>query len=127
MHDEEPDGTHLYRQSAVSNWSAAVPVPESEWHEETADGPEHRGQPFTARTLFVYARGGVAIRVSGPNIKQDGTAGKYTLYHTVTREYAAQEYPRALAGLNTQLGRLAGLIRADADEACKEISLALPG
>jgi hypothetical protein len=126
------DGAQLYRMSAAGNWHVAVDISEAEQRAETAGGvvPQHTGGLFTARSLYVhaYAGGGEPRwQVSGPNIRQDGSAGRYTLRRVITRECAEQAYPRALAGLVTALARLAWLVRADADTACAEIAMALPG
>jgi hypothetical protein len=125
-------GAHLYRISAGGNWNATMPISEDEQRTEVAGGVvrHHTGEEFTARELYVHASrtgGEPWWQVMGPNIRKDGSAGKYMLRRAVTREYAAQAYPRTLAYLDRALGELAGVIRADADEACKEISLALPG
>lgn len=125
-------GAHLHRMSAVGNWNASAPVRPDEQRTETAGGvvPQHAGEDFTVHGLYVHASrhgGPPRWQVYGPNIRQDGTDGQYTLRRAVTREYATVAYPAAVAALNGALSQLAGLIRADADTACAEISMALPG
>lgn len=119
-----------YRESAVNRWSMGVPVPGAEQRTEICDGPEHDGRPFAARTLRVFpARWGseaITWVLAGPNIRQDGTTGKYELHRKVPRDYAGRQYPEALAALDAALHGLQALVRSDAEAACAQISRALP-
>jgi hypothetical protein len=131
---EPAAGADGYRESAVNRWSMGIPVPVAEQrHPEICPGPEHAGKAFAVRTLRAYpSRSGSVDRhpitwvLSGPNIRQDGTPGKLTLHRKVTRAYAAQEYPDALACLDEALRGLQKLVRSDAEAACGQISKALP-
>lgn len=119
-----------YRESAVNRWSMGVPVPLAEQKDRYCDGPEHQGKLFRVSTLYVFpARWGsehITWKLFGPNIRQNGTPGKYTLARKISRDYAAEEYPQALAALDGTLHDLKVLVRSDADAACEQIDRALP-
>lgn len=119
-------GAHLHWQPVHGRWSADVPVPEAEQKHDYSDSASHHGKlMLTARLrVFVFGQGRFAYRVAGPNIRQDGTPGAYTLGRDLTRDEAARDYPAAWAAMVTALGELAAYVRADADLTAAEIARA---
>jgi hypothetical protein len=122
----------FYVQSPAGRWNATAPILAGERQAETAGGvvPQHTGEEFTAQALYVHGVYGTRApqwQVYGPNIRADGSPGRYTLRRAVTRDYAITVYPDAAAALFAALSELAVTIRADAEEATAEIRVALTG
>lgn len=117
------NGAELAWQTSTLRWSAGVPVPEAERRHTDCDGPEHKGALFEVRTLRVYERldGNAAYQVSGPNIRADGSFGKYWLRQRISVEAAARDYPQAWTAMVTALQELAQHVRADGARAAVDI------
>jgi hypothetical protein len=108
-------------------WSVTVPIAEEEQRQEADNGysRSHSGKPFTADTLRIAAvYQGAIYQVTGPNIRADGSAGKFTYRRKVSRDYAESTYPAAMAVAVETAGKLAAQIRADAEQACADIAQA---
>jgi hypothetical protein len=124
------DSCDIYRQSPRGRWSISVPVESAEHRHLYSDGRENSGGLFeTARLRVFMLPGGArpATRLSGPNIRQNGTAGALTLSRETSQEDIMRDYPKAWEAAVTVLGELAGKIREDAELACAEIALATAG
>lgn len=118
------NGAQLHYQPIAGNWSASVPVGRAEQRTEVCDGPEHQGKDFRTDTLYIFYRGYIGrarYKLFGPNLRQDGSEGRYRMGRETTREYADEVYPDATTALAVALGTLAELITADAETARAEI------
>jgi hypothetical protein len=124
------DSRDIYRQSPRGRWSISVPVPESEHRHLHSDTREGSFGLFETTRLHVFMLPGgarPATRLSGPNIRQNGTAGALTRSRETSREDIMRDYPQAWEAAVAVLGELAGKIREDAELACAEIALATTG
>jgi hypothetical protein len=108
-----PEVVNGHAESALGRWSMSAEIPEGEQDRQICDGGfsgTHRGEPFAARTLSVgpgLADGGPLWRISGPNIRADGSDGKYRLARRVRQRAEIEDhYPEALAALDAALGQL---------------------
>ena len=121
------NGAEFHWQGSRGRWAVSVPVPDAEHRHLYCDGPEHRGQLFEIARLRVFARlidRPAEFRLAGPNIRQDGTPGAYTLAKQITCEDAARDYPETWAAAQEALTELIRLVQGDADLACAEIARA---
>jgi hypothetical protein len=119
----------FYKESPVGRWSVTVPVLDGEQAREVSDGA-FRGSEFQPDRLRVsppfFGRDEVArYKLSGPNVRGDGTLGNRDLERQVSQGYAEKSYPAALAEAKAALEELAGMIRADAERADAEIRRAI--
>lgn len=121
------DGAQLTWQGSRGRWAVSVPVPDNEHRHLYCDGPEHRGQLFETARLRVFAwliDRPAKFRLAGPNIRQDGTPGAYTLAKQVRPGDAARDYPEAWKAAQEALTELIMLVQGDADLTCAEIARA---
>jgi hypothetical protein len=121
------EGTELQRESPQGRWSISVPVPEDERRHLYSDTARRPGQLFETARLRIFMLPGTRhheLRLSGLNIRQDGTPGAYTLRREIARTDVMRDYPRTWNAAVTALGELAARIRGDAETACAEIVLA---
>jgi hypothetical protein len=113
----------------VGNWSVLVKVPPAETRDEDATGTRgtrrdagYRGKFITDRLRITHARSGdVIYRLTGANIRADGTPGKITLTRIVSRDYLDKTYPVTMIDAKAALTELAGEISRDAGTACRVI------
>jgi hypothetical protein len=126
-----PEVVNGHAESALGRWSMSAEIPEGEQDRQICDGGfsgTHRGEPFAARTLSVgpgLADGGPLWRISGPNIRADGSDGKYRLARRVRRAEIEDLYPEALAALDAALAQLQAIVRAQAASAVAQIGRAM--
>jgi hypothetical protein len=124
------EGTRIHKESPAGRWAVSVPVAPGECRTAVCNGNAWRGDSLRPSELRVRAsRSGGRIRhvLAGPNLRADGTDGGRTLIREISRADAERDYPATLASARAALAELSSLIRADADEACAEISRAITG
>jgi hypothetical protein len=113
-------------QSNVGQWSASVPVPETE-HRDMHDKSGGRLFRATELRVFSWTSGGHSIQVIGPNIKQTGELGKQKLRRLISRDHAKLDFPLAWAAARVALDHLSREIMRDAALAQDEIDHAING
>lgn len=116
--------------SPAGSWTTSVPIADDEQRHEHADRTGRAGL-FLTTGLRIYpswvstlAGSGrrVKYRLSGPNIRADGTPGARTLTREVTREHVEEAYPGALALAKEMLADGRNRILAQASAAVDEIN-----
>ncbi len=116
----------IQRESAVGGWSVTVPVAEGEQREAICNGYSFSGDKMRTATLRAWRDwSNLHWRLTGPNIRADGTPGARTLTRVTSRAELAADYPATLAAADVLLLELARVIRADAEQACAQVEAAL--
>jgi hypothetical protein len=120
----------------IGNWSVLVEVPPVETRDEDAAGTRdiarrsasYRGKTFIADRLRITRdwSGDIIYRLTGANVRADGTPGKITLTRIVSRDYLDKVYPVTMIDAKAALTELAGEISRDAKTAVAAI-LSLAG
>jgi len=124
---EQPTKPYFRANSPVGNWNAVVPVAEDEHKHLYGTGREHNGKVFETKQASVWVTYGseASFAVSGPNIRQDGSYGAYTVGQSLSRDELVERFPKTWESMKIALGNLATMIRQNAERAVDEIDKAM--